>query len=480
MTDLIQFNEIPNTRIPGTYAEFNLKAGRRLLPENTQTVVYIVQAGNAVATGELIDIYGADDAAALCGYGSLLHRMVMAGLKANRYQSIQALLLDDSTWGAAATLSLPLDDAAAATAAGYVEVRVGTGIVRVDVAKDDVGDDIKEALVAAINAQPDLPVTAALGVASPYPLTLTAKSKGFIGGQIKVSTRSTAAGITFTNSLTTLTTASTKPEASAIDAALAIIRAAGHTLIAMPYVTAETLEVLKAHIDDVSSAVEKRGCRAVVTSKTTGTIADAKTLSEENNHWRTMNLYLRGSRSWEPEVTAAAIGVVMSQTDPGLPLNRLPVLGIDAPVQTDWFERNEMEDMLRHGVSPLGVGAGNVVQFVRAITTYTTTESGIADDSLLDFTKAGTADYVRKACVERVENQFNRVKRSDRILRKQRSELLRVMIALQDLEIVEDVERYKDDLIVVRHPTDQYASQARVPVAIIPGLHVRGMVLDLL
>lgn len=481
MPDNITFNEIPNTRIPGVYAEFNLLAGRRLIPQNEQPVLLIAQ-GSGVAgmpVNQLIDVYDADQLGAIAGFGSLVHRMARALQTVNHYLNVQAILFDDAAWPAAA-LSVAVDDADVATAAGNAEIRINKDVVRVDVAKDDTGADVKAALVAAINADKNLPVTAAVDGGT-TDLVLTAKTKGWVGSLIKVQGSCSATGIDMAVAKNTpLVTVSTKPDAADMDALLAKVAAAGHKVLVVPYATADAIASVKTHLDFVSSGVEKRGARAVFFASSRGDIAAGKVLTAGNNHWRTMIGYSRANRAWEPELAAAAAAVVAAQQDPGLPVNDLPLTGQDIPDLEDRLLRSEEEDMLRHGLTPFKVGPGNVLQFVRAITTYTTTENGVADDSLLDFTKPGAADYVRKACVERIQLLFARVKRSPSVLRKIRSELLAVLKRLEELEIIEDVDRWKDDLVVMADPNDNYRAIARIPAAIIPGLHVVAEMIDLL
>ncbi len=49
-------------------------------------------------------------------------------------------------------------------------------------------------------------------------------------------------------------------------------------------------------------------------------------------------------------------------------------------------------------VAKTKLAAGDTVQIVRAITTYTKNAAGTDDVSLLDLTTIRTLDYVRKAC----------------------------------------------------------------------------------
>ncbi|HRR39718.1 MAG TPA: phage tail sheath C-terminal domain-containing protein, partial [Syntrophales bacterium] len=128
----------------------------------------------------------------------------------------------------------------------------------------------------------------------------------------------------------------------------------------------------------------------------------------------------------------------------------------------------------------LEIGPGEAVQIVRAISTYIEDAQGIPDISLLDITTIRTLDYVRKACRERVALRFPREKLSSKTPPKVKSELLDVLLKLQDLEIVEEVEANKDGLIVERDEQDPNRLNAKIPTDVVNGLHVFAGRIDLL
>ncbi len=181
---------------------------------------------------------------------------------------------------------------------------------------------------------------------------------------------------------------------------------------------------------------------------------------------------LLGAKNWAPEIAAALAAVKASESDPAMPLNGLVLAGIKAPSPELWPTRNKQEAMLRNGYTPLIVGPGQQVQIVRLLSTYTKDNQGNNDTYFLDLPKICAADYVREACRLRVSAQFSRVKHTQKTRDKIRSLLLATLYELQDLEIVMDVDRYKDDLVVMPDPTDDTRSNARIPAAIVPGLHI--------
>jgi phage tail sheath gpL-like len=86
---------------------------------------------------------------------------------------------------------------------------------------------------------------------------------------------------------------------------------------------------------------------------------------------------------------------------------------------------------------------------------------------------------VRKACRERISLRFPRDKLSARTPDKVRSELLDVLYKLEELEIVENVELWKSQLIVERDLQDPNRLNAKIPADVVNGLHVFAGRIDL-
>lgn len=142
--------------------------------------------------------------------------------------------------------------------------------------------------------------------------------------------------------------------------------------------------------------------------------------------------------------------------------------------------RTEQENALYNGLTPFEIGPGDTVQIVRAISTYTKNAEGVDDVSLLDITTIRTLDYVRKACRERISLRFPRDKLSSRTPPKVQSELLDVLIKLEELEIIEEVEANKSSLIVERDSQNSNQLNGRIPADVVNGLHVFAGRIDLL
>ena len=467
----INFEKIPaSTRKPGVYAEWNTKLAVRNLPTNRQRVLLIAQhTTNLGAVSALTDVYSAAEVAERYGAGSQAHLMADAAIKAYANAALSIITLADHSAGVAASGKITITGNA--TTQGVLRVGIGNAdVLMVPVAAGDSADTVGKAVKAAIAAQPGLPVSAAEAAGV---VTITAKNKGAEGNAIRLLAACTAAGISTT--VTAMAGGIVNPD---IAAALNAVVAEGHHIIACGINDETNLLKLRAHLDTVASPMEKRWAIGVYGQ--TGTLAQATTLAGRLNHGHIVSAWYRGTPSLPCELAAAFAAVMASEEDPARPLNTLALNSIGVCESKDKTMRTEQENALYNGVTPIETSpAGTQAQIVRAITTYTKTANGTADESLLDVTTVRTLIYVSRACVDRIALRFPRDKLSDRTPPRVRSELIDVLMRCEELEILERVEENLPKLIVERDLQNTGMLNCRIPSDVVNGLHVVGMVVDL-
>ncbi len=467
----INFEKIPaSTRKPGVYAEWNTKLAVRNLPTNRQRVLLIAQhTTNLGAVSALTDVYSAAEVAERYGAGSQAHLMADAAIKAYANAALSIITLADHSAGVAASGKITITGNA--TTQGVLRVGIGNAdVLMVPVAAGDSADTVGKAVKAAIAAQPGLPVSAAEAAGV---VTITAKNKGTEGNAIRLLAACTAAGISTT--VTAMASGLVNPD---IAAALNAVVAEGHHIIACGINDETNLLKLRAHLDTVASPMEKRWAIGVYGQ--TGTLAQATTLAGRLNHGHIVSAWYRGTPSLPCELAAAFAAVMASEEDPARPLNTLALNSIGVCESKDKTMRTEQENALYNGVTPIETSpAGTQAQIVRAITTYTKTANGTADESLLDVTTVRTLIYVSRACVDRIALRFPRDKLSDRTPPRVRSELIDVLMRCEELEILERVEENLPKLIVERDLQNTGMLNCRIPSDVVNGLHVVGMVVDL-
>lgn len=466
----VSFEQVGAIRTPGVYIEFNSKLAVRTLPTNRQRIRLIGQRRSTGSVAALVptQLFSDADAAAYFGAGSQLHLMARAVLRANPYADLHAIALDDAVAGVAAYCNLII--VGPATAAGSIVVRVGATDVPVAVASGDTATAIATAIAAAINALPDLPVTATAAAGA---VTITARSKGTCGNNVSVTTRFVSVtGVSITNN--GMAGGGNDPD---IATALAVLQPAGDHILVMPYTDSASLTKLRQHLQAVGNGLEMRGAVGVVGSTASygNTIATAAGV----NDGRVLLAWLPGSGSLPCELAAAMAAVLAFEEDPARPLNGLELVGIDPPAIGSRPTKLQVEACLANGVTPITVGPGERVQIVRAVTTYTVNAAGVADVAWLDVTTIRTLDYVRTAMRTRLALRFPREKASQRVLRSVRSEVINVLMQLEELEIVEAVRANLPKVVVEKDTQDASRANIRIPCDVVNGLHVLAAVVDL-
>jgi phage tail sheath gpL-like len=179
----ISFNTIPmNTRVPGQMIEFDSSRAVSGLPSIDNRVCWSASAWLPACGGATIQsITEAADAIAAFGRGSMLARMAAAFRKIDGNSRLYAIALDDAVGSTAATGTITVTGPA--TAAGTIALMVAGVAVPVGVVNAASAATVATAIAAAINAKPDLPVTAAAAAAV---VTLTSRNKGTCGNAIDI------------------------------------------------------------------------------------------------------------------------------------------------------------------------------------------------------------------------------------------------------------------------------------------------------
>ncbi len=260
--------------------------------------------------------------------------------------------------------------------------------------------------------------------------------------------------------------------------ALASTAQGGYTILVPAWFSQASLTAVRTHIATWTSSIEQQSIIGV--GAVTSTLSAATALAASMNAGGITLALLPGTPSTARQVAAAYAAVIASEEDPARPLNTLVLSAIKVPPVAQRLGRTEQETCLANGITPLEVGAGDVIQIVRAVTTYTKSAAGATDVSLLDLTTIRTLYYVRQACRERIRLRFPRSKLSNRTPKAVRGELLDVLNKLEELEIVEEVAANADGLIVERSLQDVNRLNAAIPTDVVNGLHVFAGRIDLL
>lgn len=466
----IDFDTVPGAlRVPGQYIEFNTRTATQGLPQNPQKLLILgpMLAGGKQPALTPVQLYSDAQAGDLFGHGSWAQAMVKQAFANNQYLDLTVIGIPDHEAGVAAVGRVVA--AGTATTAGTVELSIGGQKYSVAVMPGTNAEAVADKLRAKLAAEPSCLVT---GGGSGATLALTAKNKGVIGNEIAVSVSSGAAGLTFN-----VTAMANGQRNADVAAALAVVAGKHYHVIAGPFADDANAKALSTHLTDVSNSIEQRGSIGVLGWR--GTLATGIAFAAKLNDGRISCAWYKGAVEGNALIAAGYAAQLAAEQDPAKPLNTLEVRGLGITPDADWPLFAECNNALYNGITPLTV-VNNKVQIMRAVSTYTKSAANVDDPSLLDITTIRTLDYTRKAIKERIALRFPRAKLSDKLLPKVKSEVLDVLIKLEDAEIIENAEANKGKLQMVRAENDPNRINAVIPADVVNGLHVFAGRIDLI
>jgi len=462
----ISFAQIPSSlQVPGAYMEFNganANNGASALPYRVLILGQMLSTGTATPLVPVQISNGKAQANALFGTGSMLSNMIAAAVKANNYTEMWAVGVLDNSAGQAASGAITVSGTA--TAAGMLTAYIGyTGLIdppQIGVSIGDSAATVATALAEAINEATDLPVIAAIDAANTGKVVITARHKGVDAGALDLrlqyySSDMIPAGLVVT--VTAMSGGAGNPSATAIIAALGDKQ---YHVVACPWTDTPTYNAWHAEMTRRWSAlVAKEGAVVMASHGTPGTI---------NALLETMNSPHVDLWAWQGApspafIEAAAIAGLYAYyyaDRPNQPLKGVPVPGIKAPAQADQFTLSERNIQYIDGGSSLIAEADGTVVIEKAVTTYKTNASGVADTSYHGRWVLMTLMYLRASWVNWMSNKFPQVTFADNgtpvisgevtpdILARETMAWYQAMI---DLGLVQDFKGFKTALVSIRN-----------------------------
>lgn len=462
---MISFNETPTAlRVPFVAVEFDASQasqGPALLAYRTLLIGQKIAAGSAAANS-LHRVTSPEQVSELAGRGSMLHRMAIAYFASNRITETWIGVLADDGAGVAATGTVTVTGPA--TEAGTIALYVGGERVTVGVADGDTATTIATAIAAAINAKADLPVTAtsALGV-----VTLTFRHKGLVGNAFNVrhSYRDGEAlpeGVAAT--IVQLSGGTTNP---ALATLIAELGDSWFHVWVHPFTDATSLAALENELSDRFSSM--RMIDAVAITSEAATYANLATLGDGRNSQHSVIVAQPGypvvTPPMEHAAEVAALVARYGAADPARPFQTLALKHSLPPAEGDIFTLEERNGLLFEGIATTRVGAGDVVQIDRLITTYQENAAGAADTAYLDVNTLLTLMYLRYSFRVRMQTRYPRHKLASdgaRLGAGQavitpklgKAEAVGWFRQMEELGLVEGFDQFKQDLVVERNVSD--------------------------
>lgn len=464
----ISFNGIPTTlRVPFVYVEFdNSKAqqGASVQPYTTLLVGQKLAAGSKPEL-EVVSVSTEAEAIEYFGRGSMLHHMISKYRLNDKITELKVIAIDDAGASVKATGKFTIATGAV-TKAGVFNFYVMGQKIPIAVSVGDDQDAIALALISAINADSNLPVTAAAGVGADE-CVVTAKNGGLVGNEIDLrinyyqedKTPDGIAGVT----VTAMASGAGNPDISEI---IAVMPEDQFNVIVHPWTDSANLTLLETELVDRFGPIRQNdgvafGCKL-------DTLGNLSTLGNGRNSPHSSILGPAKSSPNSSYEYASAYGAQVAaaaQADPGRPFQTLQLLGILPPAANERFSLQERNVLLTDGIATAKVD-DTAVRIERSITTFQTNASGSPDTSYLDVNTLLILSYLRYDFRVTMAAKFPRSKLGSDGLRygpgqKIVTPLVAKGVAIEiferwaeDLALVENVDQFKRDLIVERSSQD--------------------------
>lgn len=480
----ISFSNVPSgVRVPLFYAEVDNSMANAGSNDLKTLLIGQMTSGEA-EVGKPVLVTGDSQGKELFGRGSVLAVMNSAFRKNNAVGEVWAIPVDvpENATAASGTFAI----AGTATASGVINAYIGSVRIQTVVAIDDEAATIASNMAAAVNAKPDLPVTANAGGSD---VTITAKCKGSICNDIKlgVNLAGFSAGESMPEGVNVSVTAMAGGNGTPdLTATIAAMGDEEYDFIAMPYADISCLDALQEEMNDVAGRWSPtRQLYGHVYSAKRGSVSDLQSFGSSRNDQHATIIGV------EPEAQSSCaefIGAFVArcassiQADPARPLQTLELTGIASAPAGSRFSLNEKQTLLTNGIATTYV-SGSYTRIERAVTTYQVNAFGDADVSYLDSETLHTLAYIIRNLRSIITSKYPRHKLANDGTRYGagqaivtpsvlRGELIAQYQRLEERGIVENIELFKKYLIVERNATDPNRVDVLLPPDLVNGLRV--------
>ena len=367
--------------------------GLRGMPRRLVLVGHKLAAGT-LATNTIKTISSEQEAVAQLGEGSMLLGMWRAAKKNAQSGLLMDVFAAEVAPGAVPAVGTVTVGRALDAKPGQLLLYVAGQRLAVAVAATDSGYSAQVKLAAAVNANAQLPVTAAV-VGDGSPLVLTAKWAGRVGNDIDVRATNypdDQLPTGWTMAVAAMADGILSPNLDALVLAMQHYRA---TEIVCGFTDSAALRVLEDELATRWLANNMQDGMVVNALRGSEGQVTAWLATRNSPHVHTIATTGDLTSPWETAAMAGAAIESLAAIDPAVPHTGVQLLGYQGPCPCDGFTDEQIGTLLASGASPLHIAQDYSGSLLRMVTNYTETAGGAADRSMAELCWLKTMSYFR-------------------------------------------------------------------------------------
>lgn len=469
----VSYNFIPSSlRLPLFWAEVDPSQAGTFANYQRALIIGTKRAAGAGTANALVRVSSPDQAKALGGRGSQFAGQFEAWFKNNLFDETWGITVAEPGAGTAATNSMEVSGPA--TASGVISLYIAGRRVQIGVTVGDSKSAIATAIAAAVNANLDLPVAAAVvDDEDDDTVALTCKWKGLDGNGIDV--RLNYLGALGGETLPSGVTLAITPMAGGtgvpdLTGALASLGDQEFDTVVIAWTDSTTLNAVDAewnHAGDVGRWSWLRQIYGHVYCAKDGSPGDLHTFGKSRNgaHVTCFGYYASPTPQWERAAMYAAQAHRALMNDPARPLHTLPLMGMLPAIPEVQLTKGEKNALAFDGISVCKETEDGTCQIETSFSMYQKNAHGLDDNAFLKIQTLATLAYVLRSLRYRIVQKFPRHKLASDGTRHGPGQAIvtpkvakAVIVAhyreLEYIGLVENAEAFAQHLIVERNVND--------------------------
>lgn len=380
--------------------------GQRGMPRRLLLIGHKLAAG-ALAVGTLTTVSTEAAAVAAFGEGSMLVAQWRAA-KANADLGlpIDCIVIAPSGSAVSAASTIVVTNSGAnIQAPGEFALYIGGVRVAIGVSTVDTAITVATRMIAAVNAVPSLPVTAAATV-NLFEIKLTAKWGGLTGNDIDLRSAYyfddvLPPGLTIT--IPAMAGGTTSPDVTPVIVAMNLYRA---TEIVCPFTDGNNMAVLENELGARWLANNMQDGMVVNCMRGTESAVTTFLASRNSPHVHTITVTKDATNPWETAAMAGAAIESQAAIDPAAPVTGVKLVGYKGATQGNHWTVDQLNNMLVIGGCPLSLDQSYNGYLLRTRTNYTQTNLGAVDESMAEVCWLKTSSYWRWYVVTEFQTKY--------------------------------------------------------------------------